>query len=561
MKNNDVSRRGFLTGTAALGALSVIGLTGCAPATGQVGSGSVPAAGSSDDWSTRLNVDIASYLPGNTYEEVSIEDTIDCDILVIGAGASGTNAAARAAELGKKVILLEKTSVVGGSCNLSGSAMAYNSTVALAASEPVDTLPLVNAWVEDSHYRVDPASIQQLLDKSGEAADWMAGNGWVFTPGRGASSANLPDYDLREGLFRDMIEAHVVKAGGELMSNTVAKHLITDENGAVVGAVAVNDKGKGIQIDCEAVVVATGGYAGNAELVNEVFRFNGVLGGVPQNIGEGLEMAWKAGAQKPQNFGGQMLHQTLARATDLIASDYEGLQAKMPMILCYIAQVPNVGTTGVRFRNEEMVLSPHGSANTSAYQGSYHYVVISKSIIDKIEAGGLDSLGGFTRIPGLPGAFRVEYQLTDPWTGLGKVMDTMVEKGAGFKANSFADLAEETGIDVDLFTEQMENYEQYCAAGSDAQFGKAPQYLIPLGEGPYYIIISEENSLGSWGGILTNTNYEALDYNRIPVKGLYAVGNEAGSCLYNDTYVGSGISMANSITSGYICGTKLGESL
>ena len=59
--------------------------------------------------------------------------------------------------------------------------------------------------------------------------------------------------------------------------------------------------------------------------------------------------------------------------------------------------------------------------------------------------------------------------------------------------------------------------------------------------------------------MLTNTDYQVLDYDRLPVKGLYAVGNEAGSCLYNDTYVGSGVAMANTITSGYICGTKLGE--
>ena len=101
--------------------------------------------------------------------------------------------------------------------------------------------------------------------------------------------------------------------------------------------------------------------------------------------------------------------------------------------------------------------------------------------------------------------------------------------------------------------------DRYCETGIDSQFGKSAANLIAYGEGPYYIIISEENSLGSWGGLLTNTDYQVLDYDRLPVRGLYAVGNEAGSCLYNDTYVGSGVAMANTITSGYTCGTKLGE--
>ena len=85
--------------------------------------------------------------------------------------------------------------------------------------------------------------------------------------------------------------------------------------------------------------------------------------------------------------------------------------------------------------------------------------------------------------------------------------------------------------------------------------------LKKLGEGPYYAIIAEENNLCSWGGLLVNTDYQVLDDAKLPIKGLYAVGNEAGGNLYNDTYVGFGYGMANTITSGYLCGTKLGEAL
>ena len=114
-------------------------------------------------------------------------------------------------------------------------------------------------------------------------------------------------------------------------------------------------------------------------------------------------------------------------------------------------------------------------------------------------------------------------------------------------------------MDADIFTRQFEAYEGYCAEGVDEQLGKAADNLIAYGEGPYYIVIAEENNLGSWGGLLTNADFEALDWNRLPVKGLYAVGNEAGSCLFNDTIVGSGIALGNAVTSGYLCGTKLGE--
>ena len=331
-----------------------------------------------------------------------------------------------------------------------------------------------------------------------------------------------------------------------------------DDEGKVTGAVVVDAEGKGLQINAAATVIATGGYGGNLDMVERVFRFRGVLGGLPQNIGEGLEMAWRAGAQKPQNFGGQMLHQTLARANDPLAEQFDAFPAKYPMILCYVAKLMNVSATGARFRNEENALSAVAAANTSAYQGSFHYVVVSKGIMDTLEQEGLAGLG-IEKSPGLPPRYKPEFELDTPWENITGVFDAMVEAGAGYKGDTPEELALAAGMDVDIFTRQFEAYEGYCAEGVDEQLGKAADNLIAYGEGPYYIVIAEENNLGSWGGLLTNADYEVLDWNRLPVKGLYAVGNEAGSCLFNDTYVGSGIALGNAVTSGYLCGTKLGE--
>lgn len=114
-------------------------------------------------------------------------------------------------------------------------------------------------------------------------------------------------------------------------------------------------------------------------------------------------------------------------------------------------------------------------------------------------------------------------------------------------------------MDESIFVSQVASYEEFCASGVDTQFGKSPAYLHALGDGPYYIIIAEENNLCSWGGLLTNTDYRVLDIERFPIAGLYAAGNEAGSNLYSDTYVGFGYGMSNTITSGYLCGTKLGS--
>lgn len=561
MEHADISRRRFLEGAASVGAIAALGgLASCTPAksSGSSGSASSSAAGS-NSWASKLNVDLASVLPGNTSESVKVSQTKDCDVVVVGAGCSGTNTAVRAAEKGLKVILVEKTTTVGGCCNKSSGPTAPNSKYEKAAGSSTDVSSVVTTWVADSHWRVNASAVRQLVATAGEAVDWMSDSyGWEFVYTK--MFTKLPDYAKREPLFRAMLEKTVLKNGGELMENATAKSLVTGSNGEVTGVVVKDGDGNGVQINAKAVVLATGGYGGNTNMVKTAFHFTGPLMGLPQNIGEGLEMAWKVGAQKPLNFGGQMLHQTLARASDKLVSEFDAFPAKYPMILCYVAQMLNVEASGARFRSESLALSPVPAANSSVYQGTFHYVVVSKSIMDTLEQKGLAGIG-VTASPGLPPAYKPAFELDTPWKDVSKVFDKMVEEGNGYKGDTVEALAEAAGMDKAIFTAQFKKYESYCAAGVDEQFGKEAKYLLPLGSGPYYIIIAEENNLGSWGGLLTNVDYQVLDDNRLPVKGLYAVGNEAGSNLYNDTYVGSGYAMANTITSGYICGARLAATL
>lgn len=559
MGNKGISRRNFLTGSAAVGALAAFGMTGCGPAktSGKSGAGATEAA---EGWAQGLNVDIASTLPGNTAEKVNVSDTKSCDVVVIGAGASGVNAAVRAAQGGLSVILVEKSGAIGGASLKSWAPSAPNSKYAKAAGSTVDTAPIIEKWVADSHWRVDASAVQQLVNNSGAAVDWMSENGWEFKYlGMGADITMLPDYDKREGLFRSMLAASVEK-NGEVMEKTAAKYLLTNNEGAVTGVVVADESGKGTQIDAKAVVIATGGYGANAAMVKAAFGFEGVFAGLPQNVGEGLEMAWKAGAQKPQNFGGQMLHQTLARATDKLVGSFDAFPAKYPMILSYVANLMNVGATGQRFRNEALVLNAVPAANSSAYQGSFHYVIVSKDQMNKLETEGLAGLG-ISYSPGLPPEHKPAFEANTPWKGITDVFEQMVSDGTGFKGATFAELAEAAGMDVEIFEKQAKDYEGYCAAAADEQFGKPAMYLNAMGSGPYYAIIAEENNLCSWGGLLTNSDYQVLDEKRLPVPGLYAVGNEAGSNLFNDTYVGFGYGVGNAITSGYVCGGKLAEKL
>lgn len=486
-------------------------------------------------------------------------EKLQADVVIVGAGASGVSAAVTAADKGAKVIIVEKTGVIGGASNLSWAGKFYNSSAAVENGVKVNVEQEIADWIVNNHWRVDAASIRQYVTKSGDTYDWLKSKGYVttFLNFGGEQLHVLPAYDTREQTLRNMLAASVEKNGGQVITETTAQELITDSAGAVTGVIAEKADGTTLEISAKSVVMATGGYAGNKEMVKEAFGFEGVNGGLGQNIGEGLKMSWAVGAKVPDNFGGQMLHQTLARATSNLKKEYASFEASYPLMLSYLPTLMNVGPSGARFRDEAATLTSVAAANTSAFNGPYHMVIVSKSQIDALTAKGMNGV----KAPSLPGMppefyadFKDQFKLDTPWKDAEKVFDSMVKNGDGYKGNTIEELAKNAGMDAEVFKDACNKYAEATKTGVDTEFGKAKNYLIPLGEGPYYAVIAEINNLGSVGGLLVNTKFQVLNDNRVPIKGLYAVGLESEGVLFNDTYVGNGVGIGYSFTSGRLGG-------
>lgn len=487
-------------------------------------------------------------------------EKLDTDVVVVGAGASGVSAAVSAADKGAKVIIIEKTAVIGGASNLSWAGKFYNSSAATENNVKVNVEQEIAEWIVNNHWRVDAAAIRQYVAKSGETYDWLAEKGYQtsFLNFFGEQLHVLPAYETREETLRKMLSDSVEVHGGQVITETTAKKLITNEAGEVTGVVAEKADGTTLEISAKSVIMATGGYAANAEMVKEAFGFEGVNGGLGQNVGEGLKMAWEAGAKVPDNFGGQMLHQTLARATQKLKAQYESFEASYPLMLTYLPNFMNVGPSGARFRDEAATLTSVAAANTSAFNGAYHMVIVSKSQLEALQTKGMNGINA-PKLPGMPPEFYADFAdqftLENPWVNAEKVFDSMVENGDGFKGNTIEELAANAGMDVDVFVETYNNYKEATKTGVDTEFGKVADYLEPMGEeGPYYAIVAEINNLGSVGGLLVNTKFQVLNDKRTPVKGLFAVGLESEGVLFNDTYVGNGVGIGYSFTSGRLGG-------
>lgn len=489
-------------------------------------------------------------------------EKLEADVVVVGAGASGVSAAIAAADEGANVIIIEKTGAIGGASNLSWAGKFLNSSAAIEDELIIDEEKEIAEWIENNHWRVDAAVIRQYVTQSGETYDWLTEKGYMtqYINFAGEQMHMLPPYETRQETLREMLAESVEKQDGQVFTETAAKQLMTNQAGDVVGVIAEKADGTTLEITAKSVIMATGGYGANAEMVKEYFGFEGVNGGLGQNIGEGIKMAWEAGARVPDNIGGQMLHQTLARATNDLKTEYESFEASYPLMLTYLPNFMNVGTSGARFRDEAATLKAVAAANTSAFHGPYHYVIVSQLQLDSLMAEGMNGVKA-PKLPGMPPEFYMDFSdqftLDNPWENADKVFDSMVEKGHGFKGNTMEELAENAGMDVAVFVETLKNYEEATKTGADTEFGKTADYLISMGEeGPYYAIIAEINNLGSIGGIVVNRNFQVLNEARVPINGLYAVGVEAAGVLYNDTYVGNGVGIGYAFTSGRLGGMQ-----
>lgn len=494
-------------------------------------------------------------------------EQLTTDIVVIGAGASGVSAAVSAADQGAKVIIIEKTANIGGASNLSWAGKFYNSSAAVSEGVKVEVEKEIADWIVNNHWRVDAAAIRQYVTKSGETYDWLNEKGYKtqFLNFGGEQLHVLPAYESRQDTLRKMLAESVEKNGGQVITETTAKKLLTNVEGAVTGVQAEKADGTILEISAKSVIMATGGYAANKEMVKENFGFEGVNGGLGQNVGEGLEMAWAAGAKVPDNFGGQMLHQTLARSTEKLKKEYASFEASYPLMLSYLPNFMNVGPSGARFRDEAATLESVAAANTSAFNGAYHMVIVSKAQLDALAAKGMSGVNA-PKLPGMPPEFYADFadqfKLDTPWKDIEKVFDSMVANGDGFKGNTIEELAKNAGMDEASFKDTFNQYQEAINTGVDTAFGKDKAYLTTMGqEGPYYAIVAEINNLGSVGGLLVNTKFQVLNDNRIPVKGLYAVGLESEGVLYNDTYVGNGIGIGYSFTSGRLGGENAAKAL
>lgn len=500
-----ITRRSFCTG--ATSAAASIAAAGALSATSSA-LADEEAAGSA----------LPSFLVApDPVDEAAIAETLEADVLVVGAGVAGMSTARAAAEAGAKVVVVEKAATPMCRGNFGCQIGAIDSSYQLSHGLEVDKRALVERFQRDTMQMSNQFFIQYWADHSGETVDWCLAAcpdvaemdlgardklgeladgqvgifGYADEEGYDPAAERYPAFntklvigsnntELNEGGFQVMLshfQRIVEEAGGQFLFNTFGRYLEKD-GGAVTGLIAQAQDGSYIRVKATSTVLACGDFASDPEMVSYyapqtsslLCLFNGSdCEGNVCNTGDGHKMAMWAGAHMEDGPLAPMAH--LAQVNDVLV----------------------VNRKGERIGNED--LGAQSITDAILHQPGKQVFVVSGN-----------SQGSVVLDPG----------------PFGKKCEEPFE--------TWEEMAAAIGEHCDPATIQatVERYNEMCAAGDDDQYGKDARYMVEL-DAPYYVTPSGPgNLLVIMGGIACDNSCQALDENDVEIPGLFVVGNNQG---------------------------------
>lgn len=475
--------------------------------------------------------------------------TENFDLAVIGSGAAGTAAALTAAEGGAGVIIIEKMRSLGGISNFAEGMFAAESDMQREQYADYSRDRAFKVIMEYSHWKANARLVRAFVDESAGTIKWLQDRGVEFEE----LSTNMPDGPMvwhvlkgpdreRASLMMKILAAKAKEKGVEFRLGCPAKEIIKYE-GRVTGVI-IDENDKEININAKAVIIATGGYANNKEWIKKYTGFELGVNLIPignvDKMGEGIRMAWQAGAAEE---GMGVLH--LLRGGPVLGP---GLSFIGPIESAACQPGLWVNLDGERYCNESIQGNFSMDGNALARQkGRYVFAVFDESNIRNWEENGTDLGTGRIFPPG--SRLKIGQALKD---ALGNNAPDV------YCADSIEALAEMIKMEPAVLESTIEEYNGFCEKGHDDDFAKDPGFLRPLKEPPFYALKCNAVFLGTLGGIRVNHKMEAVDRKDNPIPGLYAGGLDAGG-IYGDSYdvMTCGGTLAFAVNSGRIAGKNI----
>ena len=438
----------------------------------------------------KAGADIA-YLDAN--KRVAAEDTakeektLETEIVIVGAGGAGMAAAIMAHQAGKDFVILEKMPYVGGNTTKATGGMNAAETHYQKEQGIQDSVELfAKDTMEGGHNLNDPDLVQTLAAESAGAIDWLDSIGAdlpkiSFSGGASVNRIHAPADGSAVGHYLvDKFSEKLAELGVEVMLNTKATELIM-EDGKIAG-VKAEGKDANYTIKAKAVILATGGFGANLEMIAS-YRpdLQGtVTTNAPGATGDGIEMAQAVGAALV-DIEQIQLHPTVEQTTSMLIT--ESVRGDGAIL---------VNQSGHRFTNE-LLTRDAVSAAELAQEGQYAYIIFDQHLRDNLKA-----------------------------------IEKYVKNGLTVQADTIEELARKLDIYPYFLTMTLNEWNEAVATQNDAAFGRTTGMDNNLTTPPYYAIKIAPGIHHTMGGVKINTSAQVIDTEGNAIPGLFAAGEVTG---------------------------------
>jgi predicted oxidoreductase len=465
---------------------------------------------------------------------------IDADVIVIGGGIAGLSAALEASSNGAEVLIIETSSVPGGHAVKAGGLALVGTPLQERKGfndSPDIAYEDLMAWGEDP----DPDWVRLFAENArNEIHDWLTGFGIEFTILLDTPEDTVPRFHFAGGtavnVVVPMLREAMVRDNLHFVMSTEAEKLAITETG--IFSIRTHHTRTGAYRDyaAPAVVIATGGFQSNLDLVRDNFRaHDSGHSGAPEHllIGSG-RYATGAGIRLGQAAGAQLIRMdrqvTFINGLPDPRDPQRGLHVENPVAI-------RVDANGRRFVDESAHAKIIESAVMSLDQ-RMHWLVFDDQGRKKLRIRGAVWLNRDT--------------IASEILGNPDVMH---------KADSIAALAASAGLPVDPLQATINRYNTFVANGEDMDFGrfdpvlnKAQPQAKAITEPPFYAVQLLPMTRKSMGGLAIDINAQVIGPADRPVDGLFAAGEATGVAGINGSHGGSGTFLAPSVLTGRIAG-------
>ena len=458
-----------------------------------------------------------------------VEEELTTDVVVVGGGGAGMSAAVRLAELGQQVILFEKSSFLGGAISVSGGNQVVMGAQLQADNGVEDDS--VESMVADFEANGANKNSKEILtlfaENVGAATDWLVAScGIEFDAGL----HQLGEYSHNRELaytgggagFAERMRKAVERSGATVYLSTKVESLLV-EDGAVVGVKAVSTDGtKEYTVHAANVVLATGGYGNNKDMLTDEMK-SALYYGPSTSTGDGIRMAEAVNAQTANMEYGKRYPNGIEVDTGIAKSTIAG------NIVGWTMSAILVNADGNRVVNEK---------------------ASNRTILEEE----LQQPGGMLFLLLDSETFEVwKTKLAPAGISEGDIEKYLAANGTTTPVFAHGETLEEAaaaaGVNAENLAATVEKYNSFVEKGEDADFGRNASYLtMKIGAGPYYLIEQKPRFATTMGGLVVNTNMQVLNQEGSAISGLYAAGETCGQVMGDDSP--SGANNAWAITSG-----------